>query len=229
MFGVATIGVLVALLLPAIQAAREAARRNSSLNNMKQILIGLANYESAKLKFPAHAIYSDDGKPLLSWRVAILPYMERMDLYRQFYLDEPWDSEHNRTLIAQMPNVYLDPSSGLLAVDGKSHYVGVVGEGMFFDGTSQGRDYSSITNGDGTSNTICVLQVDDENAVIWTKPEDWEMDPNAPLAGIGSLHSGGFLAGFCDAHSKFINMAIDPDVFRALLTVAGGEAIDGAQ
>ena len=60
--------------------------------------------------------------------------------------------------------------------------------------------------------------------MIWTKPDDWEMDANAPLAGIGSLHPGGFLAGFCDAHGKFINTAIDPDVFRALLTVDGGEA-----
>jgi hypothetical protein len=94
---VATIGILVALLLPAVQAAREAARRTQSTNNLKQLILGLLNYESANGHFPPHASYSPDGKPLLSWRVHILPYLEEQALYSQFRLDEPWDSEHNQS------------------------------------------------------------------------------------------------------------------------------------
>jgi hypothetical protein len=80
---VAVVGVLVALLLPATQAARESARRAQSMNNLKQLSLGLLNYESAKKVLP-NQIYTKDAKPLLSWRVQILPYMEEMDLYNQF-------------------------------------------------------------------------------------------------------------------------------------------------
>ena len=114
----AVIGVLVALLLPAVQAAREAARRTAAMNNMKQILLGLLMHENEKKSFPAHAIYSDDGRPLLSWRVQILPYLGEQALYDKFHLDEPWDSEHNTTLIPLMPQVYLDPSSPLGTMQG---------------------------------------------------------------------------------------------------------------
>jgi hypothetical protein len=95
----ATSAVGVGLLLPAVQKVREAAERSKSSSNLKQIILALHNYNDAYGgKLPAHAIYSKDGKtPLLSWRVAILPYIEQDNLYRQFHLDEPWDSEHNKT------------------------------------------------------------------------------------------------------------------------------------
>ena len=66
--------MLVALLLPAVQSAREAARRAQCVNNLKQIALAMLNYESANGAFPKPAITDKDGKPLLSWRVAILPY-----------------------------------------------------------------------------------------------------------------------------------------------------------
>ncbi len=87
---VAVIGILVALLLPAVQAAREAARRNQTLIQMKMLMLSWHNYHDVKDEFPAQAICDADGKPLLSWRVAILPYMEEQALYEQFHLDESW-------------------------------------------------------------------------------------------------------------------------------------------
>lgn len=218
----ATIGILVALLLPAVQAAREAARRNQSTNNMKQLMLALLNYESANGQFPPHAIYSADGQPLLSWRVAILPYLEQQALYDQFHLDEPWDSEHNRALIAQMPAILLDPSSGLTPEQGRTHYVGPVGEGAFFTGTNQGLGMREIT--DGTSNTIAVLQVDEAQAAVWTKPDDWAYDKATPLRGLhGSPHPGIFLAAFADGHVTPVAEAVDAETFGKMLTVAGGE------
>ena len=80
-------------------------------------------------RFPAHANYNESGKPLLSWRVHILPYLEAGHLYEQFHLDEPWDSEHNRQLIAKMPTSYLDPSSPKYTAEmGHTHYLGIKGE-----------------------------------------------------------------------------------------------------
>jgi prepilin-type processing-associated H-X9-DG protein len=220
---IATIGVLVALLLPAVQAAREAARRNTSINNIKQIMLGLLNYESARTRFPAHASYDGKGKPLLSWRVHLLPFMEENVLYSQFKLDEPWDSEHNKQLITRMPALYWDPSSRLAPTDGRTHYLGVKGEGHFFDGTDKGRTLAGIR--DGTSNTMAIVQVDDDAAAIWTKPDDWTPDANDLLKPFDGPHPGGFLAGFCDGHVMFISQSVEVRALKEMLTVAGGEKL----
>src|SRR6202789_1676353 len=107
---IAIIAVLIALLLPAVQAAREAARRAQCVNNLKQIGLAMHNYHSANDAFPMPAITDKDGKPLLSRRVAILPYIEKQELYNKFKLEEPWDSPHNKALLKEMPTTYLCPS-----------------------------------------------------------------------------------------------------------------------
>src|SRR5437773_109335 len=81
-------------------------QRSAVANNLKQIGVAFHNYLSAHGTFPASAIYGKDGKPLLSWRVALLPYLEKGNLYREFKLDEPWDSPHNLKLLDKMPKVY---------------------------------------------------------------------------------------------------------------------------
>ncbi|MEO0531490.1 MAG: DUF1559 domain-containing protein [Planctomycetota bacterium] len=152
---VAVTGILVALLLPAVQAAREAARRAKSTNNLKQILLALLNYESANGHFPPQAIHADDGTPLLSWRVAILPYLEEQDLFDRFKLDEPWDSPHNAALLPEMPAVYHDPSSAAEPTDGKTDYLGVAGPRAIFDTSTEGVKLAAVT--DGLSMTIAVV------------------------------------------------------------------------
>jgi Protein of unknown function (DUF1559) len=225
MVTVAIAGVLVALLLPAVQAAREAARRNASMNNMKQIMLALLNHEDRTKHFPAYANFDANGKPLLSWRVLILRELEEGDLYKQFHLDEPWDSEHNRQLISKMPAVYLDPSSRHQREEGKTNYLGVKGKGCMFEGTQETLSMYSVR--DGTSNTMMILQVNDDRAAIWTKPDDWELNEQDPLQGLkNSLHPGIFLAGFCDGRVRAISDTIDLSVFKALLTRAGGEVVN---
>jgi len=220
----ATTGVLVALLLPAVQAAREAARRTQSMNNLKQLLLALLVYENKEGSFPAHASYDDEGSPLLSWRVHILPMLEQQNLYNQFHLDEPWDSEHNKNLISQMPEIFLDPSSGLTPEQGKTHYLGVQGDQYVFTGTPDGKTLLSIR--DGTANTIMLVQVGDDQAKIWTKPEDWQPDAKKPLQGLtDNLHPGIFLAGFADGSVRAMSLDTDPQTLHALLTVAGGENV----
>src|ERR1700676_3675353 len=107
---IAIIAVLIALLLPAVQAAREAARRAQCVNNLKQIGLAMHNYHSTYDCFPPAVTADDQGRPLLSWRVLILPYLEEAPLYAQFHLDEPWDSPHNLPLASKMPRVYTCPS-----------------------------------------------------------------------------------------------------------------------
>ena len=78
-------------------------------NNLKQVGLAMYNYREAHGRFPAPAIQGPDGKPLLSWRVAILPYLSENELYQSFKLDEPWDSPHNKPLLERMPQLFAPP------------------------------------------------------------------------------------------------------------------------
>jgi prepilin-type processing-associated H-X9-DG protein len=214
----ATSGVLVALLLPATQSAREAARRAQCTNNIKQIMLAMHNYLSANNSFPRD-ITDKDGKPLLSWRVAILPYIEQAELYNKFKLDEPWDSPHNKELLKEMPPTFLCPSRAKPEPFTTS-YRGFVGAGAMFE-TGQDIGIASVT--DGTSNTIAVAEASE--AVPWSKPADLPFDPQAQpsLYGAGSSHPGGFNCGFADGSVRFIKNSISAVVFQALITRNGGE------
>ena len=216
----ATIGILVALLLPAVQAAREAARRAQSANNLKQIGLAMLQHEAMHGKLPARAILDEQGKPLLSWRVQILPYIEQKPLYDQFKLDEPWDSQHNMKLIPAMPKIYRNPSS--TAQVNKTTYLAPVGKGTAFEGR-KGPKSSDFT--DGASNTIMLVEANDDRAVIWTRPDDWQYDPRQALSGLGEAHPGRFLVLFADGHVQFLSKDIDLNVLRALLSIAGGEPV----
>ena len=161
-----------------------------------------------------------DGKPLLSWRVHLLPYVEAADLYDEFHLDEPWDSEHNKKLIERMPDAYRNPN--LPVAEFKTNYLAVTGEGTAFGG-KQGTKFQDVI--DGTANTIMVVEANADRAVIWSKPDDLKFDPQQPLAGLGDLRPGGFQALLMDGSVQFFAKTIDPGVLRALMTIAGSEAI----
>ncbi len=214
---VASVGVGVALLLPAVQAAREAARRMSSLNNLKQIALATHNYHDTFNRFPDQGAKAKDGKPLLSWRVHLLPFMEGSELYDKFHLDEPWDSEHNKKLIDQMPAVYRAPGSRLT---NKTHYLAPLGEGVGFE-SGEKIGFASIT--DGTSNTIMVVEASEERAVIWTKPDDYEIDLENPTKGLTGLRPGGFQVALFDGSVRFISQNVDAATLKAMFTRAGGE------
>lgn len=216
--GLATTGVMMGMLLPAVQSARAAARRMSSSNNMKQIMLAMHNYHDTFNQLPEAASRDEEGKPLLSWRVAILPFVEAGPLYEQFHLDEPWDSEHNSKLIAQMPPVFKDP--GVVTPEGTTVYQAVVGDDFAFkpEGPTHFREIT-----DGLSNTIAVVETDVASAVPWTKPDDVEIDMEDPLNHMGKTRPNGFLVGIMDGSVKFISNTIDLDIFRAMLTRAGGE------
>ncbi len=207
----------------AIGKTRESAARVRSMNNLKQLALAMWNWNSTfSGHFPAAAIHGKDGKPLLSWRVKVLPFLEQEPLYRQFRLDEPWDSPHNKALIAKMPAVFQSPKSK--AAKGFTNYVVPVGGGALYSSPKEEPKEKDIT--DGTSHTIMLVEVDDAHAVPWTKPDDMPFDPADPKKGIGSLYGQGFIAAFCDGSVHFMQNSIDPKTLKALFTRAGGEQID---
>ncbi len=214
----ATTSVLVGLLLPAVQQAREAARRTHTRNNLKQIGLAMHNYHDVYRSFPAQANY-DKKKPLLSWRVHVLPYIDQGALYDQFNLEEPWDSPHNKKLIDQMPPIYQNPN--LANKDFKTNYLAVSGKNTVFPG----EDATGIKDIiDGTSNTIMVVEADEP--VIWTKPDDWDYKEKKPAQGLGTFRRGGFFSLFSDGSVRFISVNVDPDILRAWFTPAGGEIVN---
>ena len=217
----ATIGILTGMLLPAVQQVREAARRTSSANNLRQLALACFNYESVHRSFPSQAIFSEDGRPLLSWRVKILPYLDEQALYEKFRLDEPWDSEHNIQLLDEMPEVFLNPNS---IHRNKTGYLALKGEGTFMDGTDGPNRIASFV--DGTSNTIMFVEADDDVAVEWTKPADLPFNPENPMRGLGGLRPAGFNAAFCDGSVQFIDRSIDWEMLRRMAIRNDGKVVD---
>jgi prepilin-type processing-associated H-X9-DG protein len=210
-------------MIPAVQKVREAAARSTGQNNLKQIALAMHNSLDANDTFPAHAIYSKDGqRPLLSWRVAILPYIEQDALYRQFKLDEPWDSEHNKKLIPLMPRIYASPGAPPTPQPGLTHYRVFVGLGAGFELRPRGIGIRDIT--DGTSNTI--MAVESNDPVIWTKPDDAVFDPGQPLPKMTPIYPGGLNVAMFDGSVRMLSPQLEEKMWRALITRVGGEAIN---
>ncbi|QEG22538.1 DUF1559 family PulG-like putative transporter [Mariniblastus fucicola] len=142
------------------------------MNQLRQIILAIHNFDSANRHLPKN-ITDEEGKPLLSWRVAILQFMDEPErkLYKRFKLDERWNSPHNIKLLEEMPDVYKCP---ILDSNTKTAYLGFQGDGTIFE-PGKKLSFSDIT--DGTSNTLCVAQVNQFAAVEWTKPADVKFDP----------------------------------------------------
>ena len=193
------------------------------MNNLKQIGLAMHNYHATNGSFPPAYTVDKDGKPLLSWRVLILPFLEQEALYKEFHLDEPWDSPHNKPLIERMPTSYVCPSESDRRVDrGKTTYLTPRGKATIFPG-SEGIKLQKIT--DGTSNTIFIVDAPSSRAVTWTKPDDWDVEMNADLKQIFGRHPEGTNFGFADGSVHFIKDTIDPKTLLNLLTRDGGEVI----
>lgn len=212
--------IAVGLMLPAVQSARGVAFQARAGNNMRMLGVAMHNYHAVYNKFPAGASTDAQGKPLLSWRVLILPYIEQQPLFDQFHLDEPWDSEHNRALIPLMPEMYATPGLEQVNSQGMTVYLLPTGEKVLFDVTRDPRISDVL---DGTSNTIMIVEANPDRAVTWTKPDDLVVDMEQPWAGLGGVRPGGFQAIFGDGALHFIKSDTSPDTVRAMFTPAGNE------
>jgi hypothetical protein len=181
----AAIGMIVVpilFLFPAIAKVREAATRVKSKNNLRLISMAMNDCEARTAMLPAGAIYGADGKTrLLSWRVALLPFLGYDSLYRQFKLDEPWDSPHNIKLLDQMPDEYRSPkdkSDSTRTYYRVFHCIDNVDRAE--EPVFKGNQRASLARiGRGTSNTILVVEAAD--SVPWTKPDELPFPVNGSI------------------------------------------------
>ncbi len=220
------------LFTPLIQgpilASRQAAKRMQCTNNLKMLGLAAHNYHDANGVWPPPYSVDAAGKPLHSWRVLVLPYLEESALYEAIRKDEPWDSEYNKQFHDKMPVVLRCPECKVGDAKSGSSYCMVVGEETF--GQPPKPDAKKFTIAritDGTSNTI--MFVERREPVNWMEPVDIPQEVayegiNKSYEGISSFHNGGVNCTFCDGSVRFLDDTIDLKTLKALLTIAGGEA-----
>jgi hypothetical protein len=217
-------GILVALLLPAVQAAREAARRTQCSNNLKQIGLAMHNYHDTWKALPPAYTVDEDGNRLHSWRTLILPFVEQQPLYEQIRLDEPWNSEHNQRIADTVVQGYNCPSNPEPGTN--THYMAIVGEEALFRG-AEPTSFRDIQ--DGLSNTLMIVEVK-ESTTPWMEPVDLDVEKmqiriNSSPSEMGSWHPGGAQVVLGDGSTHLLSETINPETLRALVTRDGGERI----
>lgn len=201
---------------------REDARTSVSLNSLKQIMLAIHTFEGNYKKLPPQALASKDGKKLLSWRVLLLPYIEQKELYEQFKLDEPWDSDHNKKLISKMPDVYKSQGGSL--GEGKTRFVAPLTKSSFMGKTGGALQFRDIT--DGSSNTLAIVEASPENAVIWTKPEDVTVDLKKVFVSLFGDNAEKGLVTMLDGSARKISNQTTNETWEQLLSLDGGEILD---
>ena len=231
---------------------REHTRRTACKDNLKAIALALHNYHDAYKSFPPAYIADKDGKPMHSWRVLILPYMdegqcfknydyskpsdapenrdvlEKMPdaLLKNYDFSKPWDAPENRDVLENMPSIFSCPSNAS-APPNTTSYVGVFGNGCIFDPE---RPVRIRDVKDGMTRTLMVGEVVD-GTIPWTKPEDIDVSLHPGInkpGGFGSRHEGGCQFALCDGSVKFVQDDTDPETLYHLFHRNDGKPIDPA-
>jgi hypothetical protein len=211
----------------AVAEARGAARNMTSMNNLKQIGIATHNFHETYGRFPVGEFPGDDGlikykdgKPLLSWRVYLLPFIGEGPLYDQFKLDESWDSPHNLALLDEMPAIYNSPTPpGSI---NKTRYLAPA-DPFSILGQNKKVGFRDIT--DGSSRTIMLVEAGADKAVPWTKPEDLTYDPKDPVSSLGDIGDH-FTIGLADGSVFRLKSTIDATSLINLFRRNDGNAVN---
>jgi hypothetical protein len=186
-----------------------------SVQNLERIAAGLLAYVEDRKALPNAATVVTRGEqevPLLSWRVRLLPYLGYEDLYRQFHLNEAWNSPHNKKLLAQIPAEYQSPDR----LDTSTNYVVPVGAQTAFSG-GRGRIPANFTG--GAENVVMLLEADDTHATPWTAPQDLSYQAAAPRAGLGTLRGDGFLVALANGDVGRVSADVADSRLRELFSI----------
>lgn len=223
------LGTVMPMLTTATERVRKAADFMVSANNMRQCIIAMHNYHNDFAKMPEAATLKN-GKPMHSWRVMMLPYLEHDNIYKQVRLDEPWDSESNKKLFESipMPKVYAHPTK--TDSDNKTTFYKVFVSKSDINpraGFSLGKPITlgQMSVQDGTSNTMAMIEAGPP--VLWYKPEDIEFDPKAQLPNLVSPWKDKKVnIGFFDGSIRTGWLGTDEETWKGFITINGGEQVD---
>jgi hypothetical protein len=220
---VAIVGLAAALLLPAVRSGREPARRNSCMNNLKQIGLALSNYESMHGAYPPAYTVDAEGRPLHSWRTLILPYMEQKALYEQIDLTKPWDDPANEQVRNTVLPIYQCPSNPDHdpEQEGFTTYLAVVTPDSVIR-TAGSQKYDDLPS---AAQTLLVIDAALSQATHWMSPVDADeqlligLDSESKLPHAGNI----FLALFVDGHVSALSATTEAPVLRALISASADD------
>jgi hypothetical protein len=190
--------------------------RRADTERLKRVAQAFHDSSEANGRGVPTDITGKDGRPLLSWRVRLLPHLDQEFLYSQFKLDEAWDSDHNKKLLKAIPKVYRGPRA---AAEGATHIQGFAGNGATFDPTKTVKLPDDFP--DGASNTITAVEAG--AAVPWTKPEDLPFDPTGPLPDLDGPYADQFAACRGDGRVSWVRRPIDEECMRRAILLADGQ------
>lgn len=229
-YGLRSLLVVVLVVIPcswlsmAIHRAREAALACTCQSRLNQLQLALMNYESGHGHFPPAYIADKDGKPMHSWRVLILPYIEEEALYKEYDFNEPWNGPHNAKLADKMPRIFHMPSEP--PSTSVTNIVAITGPGTAFPGPKTTRK-AEFT--DGLDRTILLAETADSN-INWLEPRDLQVETMSFTVNdnrkpsISSSRRRGPYVVFADSiRVHQITPSLRPEAIRALTTIAGGE------
>jgi len=228
------------VLLPLVSATREKGRQAACANNLKRIGQAMRQYYAKHGSFPPAYVADEQGRPVHSWRVLLLPYFqeeELLSLYRQYNFKEPWNSPRNLALANRMPAVYRCPSDVQESESGsvETSYVGITGPGTVFDGVKPenflrpepGKGFVPL----GPGNVMLVAE-QSASGINWLEPRDLDVDHmslriNDPagnaINAIRSNHTHGANALMCDGQARFLEDSTDPRQLQEMMTISVGE------
>lgn len=218
--------ILLSLFLPAIPTTNHRGR-SPCMNNLRSIVLALHNYHWGHGSLPPPYIADANGRPMHSWRVLILPYLDRNDLYEMYRFDEPWDGPNNSKLHDLIGDVFRCPQDHGGARSTETSYVAVVGPETIWpaDRTVKLDDVT-----DGLSNTLLVVEIAN-SGIHWMEPRDLHVSQMSGTInsksgqGISSGHPRGAVVGFADGRVRFLSDTIPAATIEALLTIRGGEKV----
>ena len=179
---------------------------------LRTLAQALDKYRQKHGNYPPPAIYDRDGRPVLSWRVALLPFLGEETLYKSFKLDEPWDSLNNKRLLKKVPkilqsvNFAYDPSPS-----GKTMIQVFAGENAVFD-SKKGIRQSEIARP-----AILLAHVASDVEVYWTKPADVVYAPDQPVPDVYGKYGTRIKVLMTDGTYRDIEKSMDEKSVRALI------------
>lgn len=216
--------VLMALMLPAVQFDHSHRRRLSCAHNLRSIGVALNAYHEKYGSLPPAYIADENGKPMHSWRVLVLPFMEQEAIYKRYDFSQPWNSPHNLRLAPLIASFYECRSDSPSGLGSQTSYLAVTGPGTLWPGAKAAR-FDDVT--DGLTNTILIVEVHN-SGIQTTEPRELDIS-QMPMAispksglGISSGHGNGANALFLDGSVKWLDDTVSPTTIRKLLNINDG-------
>lgn len=192
-----------------------------SFKNLRVIANALEAFASEKRAYPVQSIRA---RKFLSWRVELLPFLGYEELYKKFRLNEPWDSNDNLALIKQIPKEYRHPMRK--ADDPRTNYVFPIGEYTPFLKNNRAVPLVRIDEADGRGNTAILFESKIDDAVFWTKPDDWNLNYDNLLEGMGHAYGEGIVCVMGGGRIATLKSSITHKELKSILTIDGNEPIE---